>query len=84
MNGSRQVDALSCIGRWVGNSILRWSFTAISQCLMRESVLTRPERKKRMCLQFGTIADPHYLCDISDAHARLGLWPIRAHASIVG
>jgi integrase/recombinase XerC len=31
MNGSRYIDVLSCIGRWVANSILWWSRTAIGQ-----------------------------------------------------
>jgi hypothetical protein len=36
-NSSWQVDALSCIGRWVPNSILRWIHTVISQRLMRKA-----------------------------------------------
>jgi hypothetical protein len=63
MNSNGSVYALSCIGRWVAYSILRWSLSAIGYSLRARLYAISPKRQRRHCFRLRTIAEAHCLCD---------------------
>jgi hypothetical protein len=53
-NSIREADVLSCTGRWIANSILRWSATSISQWMNAQDS-ARPRRGARGALPFCSL-----------------------------